>query len=129
MEDLRVTCPDQPDLLVIAEVKGYARGGAKASDLIQVSQHAMRFTQREGRAPDRAWYIVNQFASMDPDTRQKALAGASEDVEVFAQGGGLIVDSRDLFRLLQMVTVGSVEPADAREQLLAQRGIFTCGGR
>lgn len=126
-EDLQVTCTRRPTVRVIAEVKGYARGGAKASDLIQLGQHAMRYTQREGgQAPDSSWYIVNQFAATDPDTRQPPLAGAIEDVQVFAEGGGLIIDSRELFKLSQMAAGGQVSLERAREELLAQRAVFTC---
>lgn len=124
VEDLHVTCPDQPAVRIMAEVKGYARGGAKASDLIQMSQHAIRFLQREGTAPDRSWYVVNQFATTDPDTRQSALAGAPEDLAAFANGGGLIIDTRELFRLTTLVSEGRLQPRQARAALIDQQGLF-----
>lgn len=47
VEDLNLTCPDQPEVRILAEVKGYAKG-AKAGDLIQIGHHAVRYTQRQG---------------------------------------------------------------------------------
>jgi len=73
VEDLNLTCPDQPEVRILAEVKGYA-GGAKASDLIQIGNHAVRYTQRQGVPPDLSWYVVNQFLDRDPELRQAPLA-------------------------------------------------------
>lgn len=123
VEDLHLTDPDNPDLRILAEVKGYT-GGAKARDLIQISQHVVRYVQREGVAPDRTWYVVNQFLNKDPDLRQPPLVGATEDVDAFADEGGLVIDTRELFRLAEMTSAGRVTQIEARSQLVSQRGIF-----
>ncbi len=124
VEDLNLTCPDQPEVRILAEVKGYA-GGAKASDLIQIGNHAVRYTQRQGVPPDLSWYVVNQFLDRDPELRQAPLAGAVEDVTAFAQGGGLIIDTRELFQLTEAVSGERVAAKEARASLLGQRGVFT----
>jgi hypothetical protein len=128
VEDLHVVSPDDPDVVVIAEVKGYARGGAKTSDLMQAGQHMLRYAQREERAPDRCWYIVNQFASTDPDTRPAPLAGAAEDLRIFAEGGGVVIDTRELFKVVQMVCAEALTADVARATLMRQTGVFTLDG-
>ncbi len=124
VEDLNLTCPDQPEVRILAEVKGYAKG-AKAGDLIQIGHHAVRYTQRQGVPPDRSWYVINQFIDRDPDLRPAPLAGAVEDVAAFADGGGLIIDTRELFQLAEAVSGGRVAAEAARAALLAQRGVFS----
>lgn len=123
VEDLHISVPERPDFHILGEVKGYTRG-AKASDLIQIGQHALRYLQREGLPPDRCWYIVNQFLEKDPDDRQAPLPGAQEDISVFAEGGGLIIDTRELFLLSQRVADGALSPETAREMLLNATGVF-----
>lgn len=126
VEDLHITDPDQPDLRILAEVKG-STGGAKARDLLQISQHVVRYLQREGTPPDRAWYVVNQFLDKDPDLRLPPLVGDADGVDAFADGGGLILDTRDLFQLAEMVSEGRLAPKDARIQLASQLGVFDLG--
>lgn len=122
VEDLNVTDPGHSQK-VLAEVKGYT-GGAKASDLIAIGRHAVRFVKRTGDAPDRTWYVVNQFLDRDPDARQRPLAGAPEDIKAFSDTGGLIIDTRDLFTLTQDVAAGAMSDAQARDTLLEQTGVF-----
>ncbi len=124
VEDLNLTCPDQPQVRILAEVKGYA-GGAKGGDLIQIGHHAVRYTQHQGVPPDLSWYVINQFINKDPDLRPPPLASAAEDVAAFADGGGLIIDTRELFQLAEAVSGGRVAAKAARASLLAQCGTFS----
>jgi hypothetical protein len=43
---------------------------------------------------------------------------------VFAEGGGLIIDTRELFLLSQRVADGALSPETAREMLLNATGVF-----
>lgn len=123
VEDLHLTDPDKPERRIIAEVKGYT-AGAKARDLIQISQHVARYIQREGVPPDQSLYVVNQFLGKDPDLRHPPLVGDAEGVDAFADGGGLIIDTRALFQLAEMVTDGRRSQGDARLQIASQLGVF-----
>jgi hypothetical protein len=73
-------------------------------------------------APDRTWYVVNHFAASDPATRPLALASNPEDVEIFGNSGGAIIESRLLFDMLADVDTGSLTTDEARATLRDARG-------
>jgi hypothetical protein len=100
LEDLRVEDPDFPSWIALVEVKGYTKG-AKTEALTQFVRFNKRYVHRYGVNPDANWYIANQFLGRDPALRQPALHGKQEDVDAFAAGGGLLVDSVILFKLLR----------------------------
>jgi hypothetical protein len=122
-EDLRLTDPDDLDWTNITEVRGYA-AGAKTNDLQRLARFAAMTLSRTGAQPTTRWYVVNQFLGNDPDTRQSLLPGADEDVEIFAEDGGLILDTRSLFALVRRVEYGEISQEDARGTLKATRGRF-----
>jgi hypothetical protein len=70
------------------------------------------------------WYVVNQFRGTDPTTRRPLLRNQDDDVDVFAEQGGLVVDARDLFRLRKAVAAGAVSAEAARVKLTSSSGRF-----
>ncbi|MEO9322089.1 hypothetical protein ABFT23_01280 [Nocardioides sp. C4-1] len=122
LEDLRVADPDDPGWLALAEVRGYG-GGAKVSDLMRIDRFVLRYALAEGKPPSARWYVVNQLLNSDPGTRQAPLTSNPEEVAAFAESGGMVLDTRDLFRLREAVLRGDVDPGDARARL-KQPGVF-----
>lgn len=119
-EDLRIidgtwTC--------LAEVKGYAKRGAKAGDLLQLGRAVEAFILRLRRLPDARWYIVNQSSATPPAERPRPLHG-SPDLPPFETSGGLVVDTRDLFRLRETVRRGDLDAPSARLLLRDARGVL-----
>lgn len=115
--DLNVVNPDRPSEVTIAEVKGTTRAA-----LMQAQQHIVRYAARHGHPPDRCWLIINHFISRPPDERPLLLQGADDDIAVFAESGGVLIDTRDLFRLVKRVSDGSLSPEKAREILASASG-------
>ena len=99
LHDLEVTDPDEPGWVALAEVKGY-EGGAKSSDLMAIGRHVERFVLEHQRTPSARWYVVNQFRAAVAEGRPPPLYSNPGDVEVFAQAGGAVIDTRTLFRLV-----------------------------
>lgn len=120
-EDLRVAQGDE--WIALCEVKGYTKG-AKLADLRKVDDYATLYALEAGKPPNGKWYIVNQFRETDPNSRPQLLAGADEYLESFGSGGGLTVDTRDLFRIRKAVDVGSVSKESVREMLTSSTGRF-----
>lgn len=121
--DLNVRDPDAPDRDVIVEVKGFGKGARGA--LAQGNQHILRFAVANGgRTPDACWLVLNHFKDRDPDERPALLQGADEDIAIFASNGGVLIDTRDLFRLGRCVDDGLLSRADARRLLRRASGRF-----
>lgn len=118
LEDLRVFDWEDPDWVALVEVRGYT-GGAKLSDLQRIARFVARYAAASGKLPDATWYVVNQFIGTDPGTRPEPLASNTEEVRTFAEDGGLVVDTKDLFGLRERVRGGEVSKEDARTQLKA----------
>ena len=121
LEDLQLRDLDAPDWVALVEVKGYTKG-AKTEAIAQFMRHQKRFQHANGGMADSEWYVVNQFLGRDPGTRQKALAGSLDDVEAFGAGGGLIIDTVGLFRLLMNVRAGKTTKEAARQRLRTSTG-------
>lgn len=126
-EDLQVTLESRPGWVALVEVKGYARGGAKMNDLRQLAKAVAIFEHRNGREPDAQWYIVNAMFDKAPDERPIPLDSNAEDVELFAQEGGLVIDTRQLFLLLKGVVAGRCSAEDAQGSLYATGVYFFPG--
>jgi hypothetical protein len=91
---------------------------------LQVAKAVETFILREGRAPDARWYVVNQSYLTPPSQRQPPLRG-SPDVESFAVMGGLVIDTRDLFRLREAVRARELTAEAARESLRSTKGVYS----
>ncbi|MEJ1113838.1 hypothetical protein WBN73_05525 [Paenarthrobacter sp. CCNWLY172] len=124
-EDLQISIPSTPGWIALAEVKGYAKGGAKAGDLRQLAKAVGFFTKKESRSPDAQWYIVNAQFGKSPDERPIPLGASPEDVQDFAEDDGLVIDTRQIFLLLKAVISGVISPAQAQESLRTGRGIYS----
>jgi len=124
LEDLQVRDPDYPDWIALAEVRGYARG-AQLSDLMRMQRFATRFQKDNLRLPDRLWYVVNHSILTDPSDRQSALASNPNEVQAFAESGGLVIDTVELFKLVGAVDGRLLTPADARSSVHGAAGRFT----
>jgi hypothetical protein len=79
---------------------------------------------RTGVLPTTRWYVVNQFLNTDPDTRRRPLAGSEDDLAVFAEDGGLVIDTRDLFLLARRVDDGEMSTSAARLLLRRAAGVL-----
>jgi hypothetical protein len=121
LEDLRITDPDAPGWVALAEVKGYTKG-AKTEALTQFLRFNARYVEQNGTLPSASWYIVNQFLARDPSTRQPALHGKDGDVAAFAAASGLVIDTVALFKLLWQVQNHSITAERARKHLRTSTG-------
>ena len=123
LEDLRIEDPSDSGWISLAEVRGYT-GGAKVSDLQRIGRFVEHYIRTEGKAPSARWYIVNHNLNMDPSARPPVLAGSAEDVSIFADANGLVIDTRILFKIRDQVQVRMVEPEAARQSLREEKGIM-----
>lgn len=123
LEDLRVEDPGVPDWIALVEVRGY-KGGAKVSDLQRIGRFEARFAVANQRMPSCSWYVVNQFNEQDPGGRPRPLDANPEELALFAETGGLVVDTRALFELKQKVADGQITASEARERLRGSCGQF-----
>ena len=119
-EDLQLRVDDDPTWIAMVEVKGYARSGAKASDLQVIRRHQRIFERAEGRAPSVIIYVCNGQHELPPDARQRPFASAPDDAAVFAEDDGLVIDTRDLFQLL-----AAPDPHEVRNRIRASRGVLS----
>lgn len=119
-EDLRAS---DGTWTALCEVKGYTKG-AKSSDLMKISQYATLYVKEIGNLPDATWYVANHNRNVDPSARGVLLAGFDDDIDVFAQQGGLAIDTRELFALRKAVEAGEMSADAAREWLMQARGRF-----
>ncbi|MEO6500564.1 MAG: hypothetical protein ABIQ09_01485 [Jatrophihabitantaceae bacterium] len=124
LEDLRVEDPTVPGWVALGEVKGYGKG-AQTGALTQFIRFERRYRTRTGRQPDALWYIANQFKDRDPASRQKILQGNEADVSNFAEVGGLLLDTVELFHLLDAVRSGRTTADEARRTLRETTGRFS----
>lgn len=127
LEDLRITDPDAPGWLALVEVRGY-KGGAKTSDFQRIDRFVERMLTGQDRRPDSRWYVVNQFLNQPPDQRNPVFANAAEDVAVFAESGGTVFDTIELFRAHQAVRSGQADADAVRAAMRDTTGVFTSEG-
>lgn len=102
LEDLRVTDPEVPEWVALVEVRSY-KGGAQLRDLMRLTRFEKRYIAETGSVPDRVWYVVNQFRDRDPSSadRVPVLPSHPAEVEEFGAGGGLVLDTSELFDIAE----------------------------
>jgi hypothetical protein len=122
LEDLMITDPDDEGWDALAEVRGYS-GGAKGNDLQRIGRFVERFILKHHRPPSARWYIVSQQVGADPGSRRPPLVG-SEDIDLFAEANGLIVETAELFELLRRLDRCELEPHAVRRALRCSSGVF-----
>jgi len=98
-EDFRVTDPDSPGWLALAEAKGFTKGVAEVG-LTSLGRWVEFFIQETGVMPSARWYIANHHLREDPSNRPVGLHGRDDVIEVFRSSNGLLIDTRVLFRML-----------------------------
>ena len=121
VEDLRVR---EGDWEAIAEVKGDKRGAA-LRDLLKVGRFAGLYEWETGHAPNARWFIANGMRLTDPALRPLPLAGSTEDIDLFAEGGGVVISTVDLFQVWRDVMAGRREKDDVRQVMRDAKGRFT----
>ena len=121
-EDLRLTDPADIDWVALVEVRGYSRSSGRTRDLIRIARFVELYNQETGRFPDKRIYVVNGETELPPDQRSYPLMSALEDVEIFADSGGLIIWSLDLFRSIHSDEVK--EPTWLKESVKDASGIW-----
>lgn len=85
----------------IVEIRGYARSGGTTADLLRLNRFSNLYEKETGQAADKRIYIVNGQLELLPPQRQKPLASATEDLEIFTDSDGILIWSLDLFRALK----------------------------
>lgn len=121
VEDLRVR---DGGWEAIAEVKGKKRGAAMG-DVLKIARFAGLYQGETGHPPSAQWFIVNGMRLDDPGLRPLPLAGSDEDIELFAEGGGVVMSTVDLFRVWCEVMTGRRDKEDVRQAMRDARGRFT----
>lgn len=116
LEDLRVTDPADPGWLALVEVRGYSKGAA-LYDLMRMERFVSNYAASTGSRPPSVWYVVNSFIGLPPDSRDLPLAGHPVELAEFADDGGVVVDTRELFRAWKAVQTGSRSADDLRADL------------
>lgn len=124
LEDLRIQDSTNDGWIALAEVRGYA-SGAKVSDFQRIGRFAEHYIRTAGKEPSARWYIVNHNLNMDPSARPAVLAGSVEDITIFGESGGLVIDTRVLFAIRDQVRAGIAEPENARQAIREATGILT----
>lgn len=120
-EDLRVT---DGAWTALAEVKGNAKRYAQTSVFLQIGSAVETYVQRNGTVPDARWYVVNQAHATPPSARARPFPDGPSDLRMFASRGGLVIDTRDLFRLRETVRAGDLTAIEARRLLKGATGVF-----
>lgn len=122
-EDLRVSVP-HTDWEALVEVKGYERSAGKANDLLQLRRHETFYALECKKQPSKLFYVVNGEFGLPPDHRRRVLQGSDDHIELFAQDGGLVVGTVDLFRLHRDLGV-KISKEEARVLLMGSSGVFS----
>jgi hypothetical protein len=123
-EDLQLTAPEAPDWLALVEVRGYRRG-AQVNDLMRLERFRTRYVRENATEPKAIWYVVNQFFENDPSTRPPILQGNNAELATLGDGGGVAIDTADLFLLWMAVKEGRLTAEEARSRLVETQGRFT----
>lgn len=124
-EDLEVKSAAHAGWVALAEIKGYENRSAKTSDITQLQKAAAFYERDHDKKPDSLWYIINANHGKLPDARSIPLASSPDDVEIFAEDGGAVIDTRELFRMVRAVQAGTLSTSDAVAALVSARGIFS----
>lgn len=107
--------------VVIVEVKGYSKG-ARLRDLMRAKDYKLLYFEKHRSNADAQWHIVNANRGRQPYARSRLFEGHDDAVEGF---GGLVIDTRDLFRLVRDVQRGELTQDGAKDLLWTpEPGLF-----
>ncbi|MGC5172088.1 hypothetical protein ACLQ2Q_15705 [Microbacterium sp. DT81.1] len=122
-EDFRITDPDDPDWLAVADVTGVAKG-APGSEIATVLGYMMKYVREETPANTPSlWVIVNQLFHRDPLTRGDLYR--PDDLETIWFHDGIALDTSALYVLSQSIDPGSDRAVTCRAWLRSSRGQVT----
>ena len=123
-EDLRLGISDNDRWHALVEVRGYRASAGRTADLNRLNRFSSMYLQETGRMPDQLIYVVNgQIDIHDPSQREEPLAAAPEDVQVFSESTGLVISTRELFKLANMIEAADI--AKIRNSIMQARGRWT----
>lgn len=122
-EDFRITDPDEPGWVAIADVTGVAKG-APGSKIATVLGYILKYTieEKPARSPS-LWVIVNQLFHRDPLTRGDLYR--ADDIRTIESHEGIAFDTSALYLLSQSIEAGSERASRCRAWLRASRGQVT----
>lgn len=123
-EDYRVADPDTSGWVALGEAKGFTKG-VNETGIQRLDRWAKHYALETRTLPDRLWYIANQFLLDDPSKRPVPLHARDDVVDVFAEDGGLVIDTRALFRLVVAVQQHPQHKEDLRAFLRGRTGRLT----
>ena len=83
-------------------------------DLMRAKDYRLLYLQKHGTSSHTQWHVVNANRTADPSARQVLFEGHDDAIDGF---GGLIIDTRDLFRLVRDVERGTISDQAARDLL------------
>lgn len=126
LEDLQIRLLPEGEELGLVEVRAYT-AGAQLNDLLRINRFVERFIRKTRRAPERRWYIANQFLRQGPADRGRPLASNPDEVTTFGEDGGLVIATHDLLELCLRVERGEVSQEDAKALLWRSTGYFSLG--
>ena len=124
VEDLRLQVEPDPGWEAIVEVRGYDRSAGKTADLQRLQRFAALYRTRTGQEPSKMIYVVNgEIALPSPADRHAVLQGADEDLELFAESGGVALSTTDLFKMAR--DVDELGPQNVRSAIMKGLGRLT----
>ena len=127
LEDLRAAdvAPDETEWVALVEVRGYLKG-AKVNDLMRLEGRFTKLYMQEtdGRPPSALWFVVNHDLRTSPPSRKLAMKDAPGEAKAFGENDGLIIDTVELFKLVQAVEMRKCNADEARNMLKTAKGIF-----
>ena len=120
-EDFRITEPDYPSWLVIADATGVAKG-AKGAKLQTLSNYVIQYLAEEGNAVvPKQWLLINRLIDRDPLQRGSEIFRA-DVLRPFEAAGGLAIETPALFVLHRALEERSVSSAELRDLLRDRTG-------
>lgn len=124
LEDLQIRLTSESEEVGLVEVRAYT-GGAQLNDLLRIGRFVERYIGTTGSAPNRRWYIANQFVRSGPADRGKPLASNSAEVATFGEADGLVIASQDLLELYLRVEREEMTAEEAKAFLWRSTGYFS----
>jgi len=124
LEDLRLTDPDAPGWVVLAEVKGFEKGASPKGVVQLMTRARTAYVKEASQEPGAVYYVVNHELATPPDERNEALRGDSA-IDMLAESDGALIDTRDLLRAHVAVLQNPESAGEIRASIRASRGRWT----
>ncbi len=121
-EDLRLTMVNDPSWEGIVEIRGYTKSSGSNSDILRLNRFAELYNKEKGKFPSKRIYIVNGQTDLSPFKRQLPLESAEEDICIFAEQDGLIIDTRELFKVIR--NINTLDKVKIKESIMSNSGMW-----